>query len=58
MLAVSPAWEATLGIAGVFFVAFPILVNGLIALIIAQVLGERAENQAFARGEPVGRSQG
>jgi hypothetical protein len=51
LLASSPSWEATLGIVGVFFVAFPLLVNGIIGFIVAQVLGERAENQAFARGD-------
>jgi len=51
LLASSPAWEATLGIVGVFFVAFPLLVNGIIGFIAAQVLGERAQNQAYARGD-------
>ncbi len=37
---------------------FPLLVNILIAYIIAQILGERAENQAYARGERVGDSSG
>ena len=50
----SDDWEATLGLVGVFFVFFPLLVNGLIAFIIAQVIGERAENQAYARGEDAG----
>ena len=44
-------WDATLGLAGVFFVFFPLLVNGLIVFIIAQVIGERTQNQAYARGE-------
>ena len=44
-------WEATLGLAGVFFVFFPMLVNGLVVFIIAQVIGERTQNQAYARGE-------
>jgi hypothetical protein len=44
-------WDATLGLAGVFFVFFPLLVNGLIVFIIAQVMGERSQNQAYARGE-------
>ncbi len=44
-------WEATLGIGGVFFVFFPLLVNGLIIFIVAQAIGERAQNQAYARGE-------
>ncbi|HEX2085408.1 MAG TPA: hypothetical protein VHF89_06980 [Solirubrobacteraceae bacterium] len=54
----SDNWEATLGLAGVFFVFFPLLVNGLVVFIIAQVLGERAENQAYARGEDLDESQG
>ncbi len=44
-------WDATLGLAGVFFVFFPLLVNGLIVFIIAQAIGERTQNQAYARGE-------
>jgi len=39
---------ATFGLVIVFFVVFPILAQGLIAFAIAQVLGERAENQAYA----------
>ena len=31
----------------VFFVIFPVLVQGLIAFAVAQVFGERAENQAY-----------
>jgi hypothetical protein len=38
---------ATIGLIVVFFVIFPALVTGLIAFAIAQVLGERAENQAW-----------
>ena len=38
---------ATLGLVVVFFVIFPVLVQGLIAFAIAQVIGERAENQAY-----------
>jgi len=44
-------WDATLGLAGVFFVFFPLLVNALIVFIIAQAIGERAQNQAYARGD-------
>ena len=54
----SREWTDTLGIVLVFFVGLPILVNVLIAYIIAQVLGERAENQAYARGAHVGDSSG
>lgn len=39
--------SATIGLIIVFFVIFPVLVQGLIAFAIAQVLGERAENQAW-----------
>ena len=41
----------TLGLVGLFFVVFPILVQGLIAYAIAQALGERQQNLAYARGE-------
>ncbi len=51
-------WDATLGLAGVFFVFFPLLVNGLIVFIIAQALGERTQNQAYARGEDLDASSG
>lgn len=46
MIALS-ALQATLGLVVVFFVVFPLLAHGLIAFTIAQVLGERAENQEF-----------
>ncbi len=42
--------RATLGLVIVFFVVFPILAQGLIAFAIAQVLGERADNQAYEAG--------
>ena len=38
---------ATLGLVVVFFVVFPVLVQGLIAFAVAQVIGERAENQEY-----------
>jgi Sec-independent protein secretion pathway component TatC len=38
---------ATLGLVVVFFVVFPILVQGLIAFAVAQALGERAQNQEY-----------
>lgn len=44
------AWAATFGLVLVFFVIFPVLVQGLIAFAVAQVFGERAENQEYARG--------
>jgi Na+/pantothenate symporter len=43
------AWAATFGLVVVFFVVFPALVQGLIAFAVAQALGERAENQEYAR---------
>ena len=41
------ALAATLGLVVIFFVIFPVLVQGLIAFAIAQVMGERAENQEY-----------
>jgi len=41
------AVTATLGLVFVFFVIFPVLVQGLIAFALAQVMGERAENQEY-----------
>jgi hypothetical protein len=38
---------ATLGLVVVFFVIFPVLVQGLITFAVAQVFGERAENQRY-----------
>jgi hypothetical protein len=43
------AWAATFGLVLIFFVVFPALVQGLIAFAIAQVLGEHADNQEYAR---------
>ena len=37
----------TLGLIVIFFVALPLLVNGLIVFAIAQALGERRENQSY-----------
>jgi hypothetical protein len=47
MVVALTAWLATLGLAGVFFVAFPLLVNGLIGFAVAQGLGEKAANDAY-----------
>jgi hypothetical protein len=44
------ATKATLGIVGVFFVLFPLIVQGILAVIAAQVAGERAENERYAEG--------
>ena len=49
-------WKDTLGIVGVFFIALPLLVHGLIGYIAAQIMGERQQNQAIARGEDAGSS--
>jgi hypothetical protein len=42
------AFAATAGLVVVFFIVFPILVNGLIAFAIAQSLGEREDNREYA----------
>ena len=49
-------WADTLGIVGVFFIAFPLLVHGIVGYIAAQIMGERQQNQAIARGEDAGSS--
>ena len=41
------SFSATVGLVVVFFVICPALVTGLLALAIALVFGERAENQAY-----------
>jgi hypothetical protein len=41
------ATAATLGLVVIFFIVFPVLAQGLIAFAVAQVLGERAENQEY-----------
>ena len=41
------ATAATLGLVVIFFIVFPLLAQGLIAFALAQVLGERAENQEY-----------
>ncbi len=51
-------WQDTIGIVGVFFVAFPLLVHGIVGYIAAQMMGERQENQRYARGEETGSMQG
>jgi Na+/pantothenate symporter len=43
------AWAATFGLVVVFFVIFPVLVQGLIAFAVAQAFGERAEDEEYAR---------
>ena len=41
------SFSATIGLVIVFFVIFPALVTGLLVLAIAQVFGERGENQEY-----------
>ena len=43
------AWAATFGLVVVFFVIFPVLVQGLIAFALAQSFGEKADNDEYAR---------
>ena len=50
VLALTP-FKATFGLVIVFFVIFPVLVQGLIAFAVAQALGERAENLEYIEGE-------
>jgi hypothetical protein len=49
MFAISVAAQMTLGLVGVFFIFFPLLVNVILGFIAAQVLGERQENLEYAR---------
>jgi uncharacterized membrane protein YqgA involved in biofilm formation len=42
------AFGATFGLVVVFFVVFPILVQGLIAFAAGQALGEKRENDEYA----------
>jgi hypothetical protein len=57
MIAMS-AVSATLGLVVVFFVVFPALAHGLIAFIVAQVLGEREQNQELQAPAGAPRSPG
>jgi Na+-transporting methylmalonyl-CoA/oxaloacetate decarboxylase gamma subunit len=52
MFAASEALIMTLGIGLVFFVAFPLLVHGLLGFVAAQVIGEKRENEEYARTHP------
>jgi hypothetical protein len=54
----SQDWQDTIGLVGVFFVAFPLLVHALVGLIAAQVLGEKRENEQYANGEELDPSRG
>jgi hypothetical protein len=42
------ALAASLGLAGVFFVLFPVIVQGLIAFAVAEAIGEKVENDRYA----------
>jgi hypothetical protein len=44
------AFKSTFGLVVVFFVIFPVLVQGLIAFAIGQALGERQENLEYLEG--------
>jgi hypothetical protein len=44
------AFKATFGLVIIFFVIFPVLVQGLIAFAVAQSLGEREENLEYLEG--------
>ena len=39
----------SLGLIGIFFVLFPLVITGLIVFAIASALGERRENQDYKR---------
>jgi hypothetical protein len=47
MVVALSALAATLGLAGVFFVFFPLLVNGLVVFIAGQVVAEKAANDEY-----------
>jgi hypothetical protein len=47
----------TIGLAAIFFVVFPLLVNGILVLIGVQVFGERRANQSARYDEPSHPSQ-
>jgi hypothetical protein len=44
------AFKSTFGLVVVFFVIFPVLVQGLIAFAVGQTLGERQENLEYLEG--------
>jgi hypothetical protein len=49
LIGLSQAWKMTLGLVVVFFVAFPILVQGLILFAVSVARGEREANEARKR---------
>ena len=52
------ALSSTIGLVAVFFVLFPVIVQGLIMFAVAVGLGERQENLAYERGEDSSTRQG
>lgn len=52
MFAASHALLATLGIVGIFFVVFPLIVHGMLAFVAAQIVGERKANLEYERNHP------
>jgi hypothetical protein len=58
LLALDAAAKSTIGLAVVFFVAFPLLVHAIIGYIAAQVVGEHRANNAYASGDEIGESHG
>ncbi|HVP01610.1 MAG TPA: hypothetical protein VMT10_03490 [Solirubrobacteraceae bacterium] len=47
VLALSQAWKVNLGLIGVFFVLFPVLVNALLGYASAQALQEKRDNDEY-----------
>jgi hypothetical protein len=45
VLGLSEAWKMSLGLIGVFFVLFPVLVQGLIAFAASVARGEHEANE-------------
>ncbi len=43
------AFEATAGLVFVFFILFPAIVTGLLAIVYFGILGERDDNQKYAK---------
>ncbi len=52
------AFSATFGLVIVFFVLFPALAQGLIALAAFLAVGEKAQNDAYAEGRTDGAGDG
>ena len=47
------ALNMTIALIAIFFVLFPVVLHGLIGAAVAITFGERAQNQAFERGDDV-----